>query len=96
MTELVTLADLLWLPLFLVGGVLLGLGYFAALQATAALIVGGGAPLVALGLTLARLAALGAGLLLAVQWGALALLATAAGVVLGRMAMLRQGRGGAS
>lgn len=72
------------------GGVVLGYAYFRALRATADLIVGGGSVLLGLGLTLGRIAALGAGLYLAVLGGALALLAALAGVLCAKVLLIRQ------
>lgn len=92
--------DLSLVPLFLVltlcflGGLAVGYAYFRALRATADLIVGGGSVLLGLGLTLGRFAGLGLGLYLAVQGGALALLAALAGILSAKALMLRRVNGG--
>lgn len=87
------------LPLILMlafpGGMLLGYAYFRAVRTTAELIVGGGSAMLGLCLTLGRLAGLGAGFYLAVQAGGVALLATLAGVLIGRAMMLRSPPGAA-
>ncbi|MGO4916145.1 N-ATPase subunit AtpR [Pseudogemmobacter sp. W21_MBD1_M6] len=90
-------ADTLRLAAFLVasltGGVLLGLVYFAAVRRTADLIVAGRQTLLALGLVLGRMALLGAVFFWALHFGALALIAVAAGVLVGRAVVLRRSKG---
>lgn len=93
MIGLAPLSPLLILPLFFLGGALLGHVYFRALRETAALIVQGGSPVLAVGLTLGRAALIGAGLWVAAMAGAPALLAAAAGVLVARTLMLRRLRG---
>ncbi|WP_417807496.1 ATP synthase subunit I [Thioclava sp.] len=80
------------LALCFLGGLGLGYAYFAAMRATADMIVRGGSPLLALALTLGRLALLGAGFYLAVLLGGLALLAALAGVLVAKTLMVRQAR----
>ncbi|MDT8326767.1 MAG: ATP synthase subunit I [Roseovarius sp.] len=80
------------LPLAFAGGVALGFAYFSALRMTATLIVRGGSPLLGLAMALGRLAVLGAGFYLAVQAGALALLAAFSGVMLAKALILRHTR----
>lgn len=76
--------------LWLVGGVLLGLFYFALIRRSAALILApDGGPWLALGLGLARMGGLAAVLGLAAMQGAGPLLAVAIGVMAGRLAVMR-------
>jgi hypothetical protein len=78
------------LALWLAGGVVLGLAYFALIRRSAALIVSPrGGPWLALGLGLVRMGGLAAMLLLAVLQGAGPLLAMALGVLAGRVAVMR-------
>jgi F1F0 ATPase subunit 2 len=77
------------LPASFIGGLVLGYAYFLALRETARLIVAQGHPLIGLALTLGRLGLITAGLYLAVQAGALALLAALAGVLCAKAFMLR-------
>lgn len=74
------------------GGVLLGLIYFTALRATAHLIVSGRQPILALALIFGRLAFLAAIFFAALYYGAAGLLATAAGVLIGRGIVMRHAR----
>ncbi len=83
---------LLTLSAGLVGGVLLGLIYFRAVKITADLIVAGKRPVIAIALTLGRLGLMGAGLVLALQAGAIAVLAALVGVLIGRSLTLRRPR----
>jgi hypothetical protein len=80
------------LPVFLLGGLVLGYAYFRAVRATADLVISQGNPLHAAALTLGRLALLFAGFYLAVQVGGLALLAALAGVLGARALMLLRTR----
>jgi hypothetical protein len=78
------------LPLWLAGGVVLGLAYFALIRRSAALIVSArGGPWLALALGLLRLGGLAAVLFLAALQGAGPLLAMALGVLAGRVAVMR-------
>lgn len=78
------------LALWLAGGVVLGLAYFALIRRSAALIVAPrGGSWLALGLGLARLGVLAAVLGLAAMQGAGPLLAVALGVMAGRLAVMR-------
>lgn len=81
--------DLL-LPVCFLGGLVIGYVYFRALRETADLIVSRGHPLLAMILTLGRLALLCAGFYLAVLAGGVALLAALAGVIGAKGLMLRQ------
>lgn len=92
MTMADTFPPVLILPLCFAGGLLLGLAYFRAMRRTAALIVNGGSPVLALALSLGRLIMIGIGFYMAVQLGGLALLATLAGVLTVKAAMLRQNK----
>jgi hypothetical protein len=94
MTSLHIVPLYLTLPLCFLGGLLIGLVYFQALRRTADLIVRGGNPLLGLALALGRLALLGAGLYVAVLFGALALLAALAGVLCAKAVMLRHTKEG--
>lgn len=95
MTGVGAQSPLLALPLCFVGGVALGHAHFRAMRGMAALIVGGASPLLAVGLTLGRMALIGAGLSAAALVGAPALLAAAAGVLVARTLMLRRLQGAA-
>jgi len=79
------------LPLagFLLSGFLVGMLHFTLLRWNATLFLRRGATLATVALTLARLAATGGALFLAVLHGALPLLAAAFGVVLARPLMRR-------
>lgn len=77
---------------FFLGGLALGYVYFRAVRETANLIIGQGHPLLAMALTLGRLALLCAGFYLAVLAGGLALISALAGVLCVRAVMLRQTR----
>jgi hypothetical protein len=79
----------------LTGGTLLGLAYFAAVRRTADLIVSGRQTALAIGLVLGRMALLGGVFFWALQFGALALIAAATGVLIGRAIILRRSKGGA-
>ncbi|MDP4034365.1 MAG: ATP synthase subunit I [Pseudorhodobacter sp.] len=81
------------LPVSFAGGIILGFLYFQAVRATADLIVNGGPPALSIALTLGRLCLLGVGFTLALQAGALALLATLAGVLAGRGLTTRRTQG---
>jgi len=72
------------LPTSFGGGVLLGLIYFRSVQMTADLIVTGTRGALAIALILGRLGLLVAGCILALQAGALALVAMLAGILTGR------------
>ena len=78
------------LPICFVGGMLLGYGYFRALQATTDLLVSQKPLPWILGLTLMRMGLLGAGFYLAAQAGAYALLAALAGVLLSKALLVRR------
>ncbi|WP_377278099.1 ATP synthase subunit I [Rhizobium sp. R86522] len=82
----------LLLALCFLGGLVLGYVYFRALRETANLIVSQGHPLLAMILTLGRLALLCAGFYLAVLAGGFALLAALAGVIGAKGLMLRHSR----
>ncbi len=70
-------------------GVVLGLVYFLMLRHTAVLVLGGGRTSLLLVLTFGRMALLVGGLYWASRFGALALLAAAAGVLIGRQWVVR-------
>lgn len=89
MTYLSTLPLVFLLPICFLGGLFIGWGYFRALRETANLIVGGGKPLRAIVLTLARISLLATGFFIAVLAGGLALLAALAGVLCAKWIMLR-------
>lgn len=74
------------------GGVGLGFCYFRALRQTTEMLIGGGSMLLALGLTLGRVATIAAGFYLASRLGATALLAAFAGAMIGRMIIMAQQR----
>jgi len=78
------------LPIWFVGGLVLGFAYFRALRKTADLVTVGGSPLLGLTLSLGRLAVLGAVFFIAVLSGGLSLLAALAGVLSAKALMLRQ------
>lgn len=83
--------------LALLCGIGIGVAYFYALRVTADVIVAGGSPLRALGLTFGRLALMATGLYVAALNGALPLLAALSGVLIAKAISLRQGaapRGG--
>lgn len=90
MIDLFNLQPIATLPIYFLGGLLLGLVYFSALRRTTRLIVQQGHPLLALGLSIGRLAILGVGLYLAVLAGGFALLVTLAGVICARALTLRK------
>jgi hypothetical protein len=73
-------------------GFVAGLVYFHALRRSADLMVSGGRATVTLALTAGRLALLVAILLAAAWFGALSLLAAAAGVIAGRNWIMRRNR----
>lgn len=88
--------DLHAVPLFLIlpvcfaGGLVLGFAYFRTLRMTADMLVRGDRPLLALAMTLGRVACLGAGLYVSVLAGGFALLAAFAGVLCAKWIMLRR------
>ncbi len=90
MTLLSDLPPLLTTPVCFLGGLALGHIYFRALRETTDLIVSQGRPVLALALTLGRLALLWAGLYLAVSAGGLALLAALAGILCAKALLLRR------
>jgi len=92
MTTLLTPAFLLILPACLAGGLVLGLIYFRAVRASADLIVSAGSPRLGLALTLGRVVVMAFGLVLAVQAGGAALLATLGGVLCARAVLLGRDR----
>jgi hypothetical protein len=77
------------IAVFAIVGLLFGLLYFALLRWNTALYVRGGGIAAAAGLQIARMAAIAALLVLTVQWGALALLLTALGLLAARPVVLR-------
>ncbi|MBY8975877.1 hypothetical protein KHP62_08680 [Rhodobacteraceae bacterium NNCM2] len=79
-------------PVSLVAGVLLGSLYFRAVRLCAELLVTGRAPLVAIALTIGRFAVMVGCFLIAVQAGAVAVLALLGGVMLGRKYAMREAR----
>lgn len=89
MTYLSSLPLVFLLLICFLGGLFIGWGYFRALRETANLIVGGGKPLRAIVLTLARISLLATGFFIAVLAGGLALLAALAGVLCAKWIMLR-------
>lgn len=93
MTELSALPLLVTLPVAFLGGLALGYAYFLALRETANVIVAQRHPLLALALTLGRVALLGVGLYGAVLVGGVALLAALAGVLCIKAVVIRQARG---
>jgi hypothetical protein len=94
MTDLLTLPLPVTLMICFLGGLFIGYGYFFALRETANLIVSRGRPLLAVALTLGRLAALVTGFYIAVLAGALALLAAFGGVMCAKALIIRRtGRG---
>ncbi len=82
----------LTLPASLGGGFLFGLVYFRAVQMTADMIVNGTHRILAIALIPGRLGLLVAGLVLALQVGALALIAALAGILAGRAMTIHRGR----
>lgn len=78
------------LPIFFLGGLVLGYAYFRALRETANLIVSHRHPLLGLALTLGRLILLGGVFYVAVLAGALTLLTVLAGVLCAKALMLRR------
>lgn len=92
MTELLSVPDLMLLPIFFAGGILLGFAYFRTLRMTADLLVRGDSPLLGLALTLGRITFLGLGFYVAVLSGGLALLAALSGVLCAKALVLRQAR----
>ena len=93
MTSFAALPLLATLPTAFLAGLALGYIYFRALRQTADAIVAQGRPLVALALTLGRVALLGLSLYGAVLMGGLTLVAALAGVLCARAVMIRQARG---
>lgn len=87
MTDPDTLRTLSTLMVCFIGGVLVGYTYFRALQITTDILLHSGQPLVAVALTLGRLALICAAFYFAVQAGGPALIATLTGV-LGMKAIL--------
>ena len=77
-------------PTCLIGGLLLGHGYFHALKRAAELIVRQTNPMLGVLLTLGRLALMTLGLLLAVQAGATALLVTLIGILIAQARHMRK------
>lgn len=77
----------------LAAGVVLGIVHFSMLRRTAALAVGGGRTSLLLALTVGRLALLVGGLYGTSRFGALPLLAAAAGVLVGRQVVVRADAG---
>ena len=92
MTDPSTLPLTVLLVVCFLGGLFIGYGYFRALRETANLIVGGGKPLRAIILTLARISLLATGFFIAVLAGSLALLAVLSGVLCAKWIMLRRMR----
>lgn len=92
MTYLGTLPLSALIPLCFLGGLFIGYGYFRALRETATLFVSGGSPVWAVVLRLGRLSVLATGFFIAVLLGAVALLATFAGVLCAKWIMLRRMR----
>jgi hypothetical protein len=90
MTDLSNLSLIFLLPICFLGGLFIGYGYFRALRETANLIVGGGKPLRAIVLTLARISLLATGFFIAALAGGLALLAALAGVLCAKWIMVRR------
>ena len=80
----------LLLPTVFLAGLLLGYAYFHSLRTTTALIVSQGHPLIALGLTMSRLALLAVIFYAAARAGGPALLAALAGVLCARTLMLHR------
>lgn len=87
---------LLTLTAGFIGGALLGVIYFRAVQMTADFLVAGVRPALAIALTLGRFALLGSGLFVATQFGTFSLGAVLAGILLGRTVMIRWVRGKAT
>ncbi|MEH6646738.1 N-ATPase subunit AtpR [Sulfitobacter sp.] len=92
MIDLTTLPLSVTLPTGFLGGLIIGYGYFRALRETTNLIVGEGAPLKALALTLGRLSLVGTGFFIAVLAGGAPLLAALAGLLCAKALMMRQMR----
>lgn len=90
MTDPSSLPLMFVLPISFLGGLFIGYGYFRALRETANLIVGGGKPLRAIVLTLARISLLATGFFIAVLAGGLALLAALAGVLCAKWILLHR------
>lgn len=76
------------LPVCFLGGLIIGFGYFRALQATTDLILRQGKPLLALALTLGRMSMLVTALYIAVLAGGPALLSAFGGVLCAKALML--------
>lgn len=89
MTDLLALPYPITLGLCYLAGLGLGYVYFRALRKTTEMILGGGSALLALALTIGRLALIGAGFYLAVLAGGLALLLALAGVLSAKALLLR-------
>jgi predicted lysophospholipase L1 biosynthesis ABC-type transport system permease subunit len=87
---------LLTLSASLIGGILLGVIYFRAVQMTVDFLVAGARPVLAVALTLGRFALLGGGLFVATQFGAISLGAMLVGILLGRTVTIRWVRGKAT
>jgi hypothetical protein len=84
---------ILWINLsfWLMGGVVMGLGYFCALRRSAGVLTSGrrAGPLILAALVGARMAALGAALTFAALQGAGPLLAAALGLLIGRYVIMK-------
>jgi len=92
MSDFFTLPLIMLLPVYFLGGVFIGYGYFHALRETVNLIVDGGNPLGAIILTLARISLMTAGFLIAALAGGLTLMAALAGVLCTKWFLLRKER----
>jgi hypothetical protein len=93
MTDVPALAPPLIIALAFLGGALLGWAFFRALRRTTELIIDGDHMLLALALTVGRLALIGAGFYLAALAGGVAILATLAGVLCAKALLLKGARG---
>lgn len=96
MIDLYNMSPFTTLPIFFLGGLLLGYSYFTALHKTTTLIVEGGHPLLALGLALGRFTLLGLGFYIAVLAGAFVLIAAFVGVLCAKAVMLRHFKKGST
>ena len=92
MIDLTTLPLTLTVPVGFLGGFVIGHGYFRALRQTTELIVGEGAPLKALALTLGRLSLVITGFFIAVLAGGAVLLAALAGLLCAKALIMRHMR----